>query len=307
MAGVMTTGDFPKFLAPGINKIYGAAYREYPVEYLDFFDFNTSERAFEEDVGYVGLGLAPVKAQGTATVYDSMTQGFIKRYTMVGYSLGFIITYEAYSDSQYSITQQMMRKPKALAFSMRQTKETVHANIFNRGFNDSYTGADGKELFATDHPNAGGAGGTFQNTPTNASDLNEASLEDACIAIGDFTNDRGMKISIKPIMLGIPTALKFEALRILKSEGQNDTANNATNALRVSGIIPKIAENHYFTDSDAWFVRTNCPDGIKTFEREKDGFGSDNDFDTKNAKFAAYGRYACGWTDPRGAYGSPGV
>ena len=301
---VMQTGHFSKLLWHGINTVYGAAYKEHVPEYTEIFSFNRSDKAYEEDVGTTGFGLAPVKAEGSGISYDSQEQGYTHRYTNVTYGLGFIITRELYEDKQYALP--MINRASALAFSMRQTKETVGANVLNRAFSDSYTGPDGVELCSTLHPNI--SGGTWANELSTGADLSEASLEQACIDIGKFTNDRGLKINVMPMSLIIPVDLEFEAYRILKSILQNDTANNAINAIRALNKFPEgIKVNHYLTDTDAWFIKTNCPNGLKYFERRADDFQNDSDFDTENAKFKATARYAFGWTDERGIFGSPGA
>jgi hypothetical protein len=202
-----------------------------------------------------------------------------------------------------------LRRASALAFSIRQTKEMVGANVLNRAFNSSYTmgaNSDGKELCAADHPNK--SGGTWRNELGTAADLSEAALEQACIDIGAFKTDRGLTIAIMPQKLIIPPALEFEAFRILESIGQSGTANNDINALRASKKFPQgVKVNHYLTDTDAWFIGTNCPDGLKYMERRADAFGTENDFDTENAKFKATFRGSFGWSDARGIFGSPGA
>lgn len=301
----ITTGQIAKLLWPGLNAIWGADYDEHPVEYTDLVDTFDSDRAYEEDQEMTGFGLAPVKPQGSGVSYDTAQQGYTTRYTHTAYALGFIITQEAQDDNLYE--KIGMERTSSLAFSMRQTKENVVANMYNRAFNSSYTGGDGKELLATDHPTLGG---TFQNELTTAADLSEASLEDMTILIGQATNARGMKIAIKPRSLIIPIQLQFEAMRILQSTGQSGTANNDINALKAMGAFPDgVKVNHYLTDADAWFVRTNIPGrkGLKLFQRKAPSFAQDGDFDTGNIKYKAYERYSFGWTDPRALYGSPGA
>lgn len=300
---VINTSSFAKALWPGINAWYGKAYSEFPVEYTKLFDKFTSRRNFEEDVGVSSFGLAVVKPEGAPITYDSERQAFISRYTHTVFGLGFIITREMYEDDLYDVVGQ--RKAQGLAFSMRQTKEVNAANIYNRAFNSSYTGGDGKELLATDHPNF--AGGTWANELSTAADLSEAALEQACIDIAGFTNDRGLKIAVRPKTLIIPKELMFEASRILKTDGRVGTDLNDINALKTMGMIPEIVVNHYLTDTDAWFIRTDVPNGMKYFERRADEFGMDEDFDTENAKYKATARYSFGWTDPRGLFGSPGA
>jgi hypothetical protein len=300
---VINTSNFAKALWPGINSWYGKAYNEFSPEWDKLFDKYTSRKAFEEDVGTSGFGLAVVKGEGAPITYDSERQAFITRYSHVVYALGFIITREIFDDDQYDIVGQ--RKAQGLAFSMRQTKEIVAANVYNRAFNSSYTGGDGKELLATDHPNF--AGGTWANELTTAADLSEASLEQASIDIGGFTNDRGLAIKVLPKTLVIPRQLAFEAKLILGTDGRVGTANNDLNALKAMGIVPEVIVNHYLTDTDAWFIRTDAKDGLKYFERRGDEFGMDQDFDTENAKYKATARYSFGWTDPRALFGSPGA
>ena len=302
--GVINAAAFAKALQPGINKWYGEAYAEWPEEYIKLFDKETSRKAFEEEVGVMGFGLAREKTEGAALNYDEARQGFLQRYTHICYALGFIVTQEAIEDNQYDLTVLGKRDAKALAFSMRQTKEIVAANVYNRAFNSSYTFGDAKELCATDHPLVGG--GTFANELATAADLSEASLEQACIDIAGFVNERGLKVAIQPKTLIIPKELVFEAQRILKSTLQSNGANNDINALRSLGMLQDVVANHYLTDTDAWFIRTNCPDGMKYFSRVENEFGIDNDFDTYNAKFKARFRCSFGCTDPRSLYGSPG-
>lgn len=300
---VITTGNFPKALWPGINKWWGTFYNEHTEEFPMLFDKETSDKAYEEDVLTPGFGLAPVKAQGASVTYDSEQQGFVSRYTHVAYALGFIVTREEMKDNLYAEVGK--RRTRKLAFSMRQTKENVAANVYNRAFNSSFTGGDGKELLATDHPTLSG---DQSNELAVAADLSEAALEDLSIQVMNATNDRGLKISLMCTKLIVPPALWFEANRILKSVLQNDTANNAVNALKATNAIRDgIGVNHYLTDTDAWFLRTNAPEGLKCFEREAIDFSEDNDFDTDNAKYKAYERYSFGWTDWRSLYGSPGA
>jgi S-adenosylmethionine/arginine decarboxylase-like enzyme len=303
MSGVITTSSFAKSLWPGVNKWYGKAYNEYPVEWTALFDQNKSSRAWEEDVGTSGLGLAVVKAEGAPVTFDSERQGFTTRYNHVTYALGFVVTREAFDDDLYDIVGQ--KKAQALAFSMRQTKEIIAANVYNRATTSGYTGGDGVVLLSASHVNV--AGGTYSNIIATASDLSEASLEQASIDIQNFTNDRGLRISVVPKCLIIPTNLEFEAMRILKSDGRVGTDNNDMNVIKTLGTIPTVHKNHYLTDTDAWFIRTNVQDGMKYFERRADSFDMDNDWDTENAKFKATARYSFGWTDPRGLYGSMGA
>ena len=219
------------------------------------------------------------------------------------YGLGFIITREIYEDDLYG--KVGAQKAKALARSMRQTKEIIGANIYNRAFTSTYTGGDGKEMIATDHPNV--SGGTFSNELATPADLSEAALEQAVIDIAGFRDDRGLLIAAKPEKLIIPYQLQFEAKRILDTDLRYQTADNDLNAIKEMGLFREVVVNHYLTDSDAWFIKTNVQDGVKYFERRADQFEMDNDFDTENAKFKATARYSFGWSDPRGIYGSAGA
>lgn len=307
---VINSGSFAKALWPGVNAWYGKAYAEYKTEWPKLFDTFKSTKQFEEDVGISSFGLAVVKPEGSPIYYDSERQAFITRYQHVTYALGFVVTREIVDDDQYDVVAP--RKAQGLAFSMRQTKEVVAANIYNRAFNTSYVYGDGATLIAS----AGGggstsrplfAGGTWTNGPSVASDLSEAALEQAVIDIAGFTNDRGLLIAVRPKCLIIPRQLSFEAQRILKSQGRVGTDNNDLNALKDMASIPDIYVNHYLTDTDAWFIRTDAPHGMKHFERRADSFDMDNDFDTENAKYKATARYSFGMTDARGIYGSPGA
>jgi len=308
--GVIATSSFAKALWPGVNTWYGDAYAQYPVEWDKLFEKNTSRKAFEEDVGSSHFGLAVQKAEGASVTYDTSRQGFTSRYNHVVYALGFIITREIYEDDQYDVVGKL--KAQSLAFSMRQTKEIVAANVYNRAFNTSYLGGDGATLIASaggggsaSHPAI--AGGTWTNGVATAVDLSEAALEQAVIDIAGFTNDRGLKIAVRPKTLIIPKELMFEATRILKAEGRTGTDLNDPNALKTMGMVPEVVVNHYLTDTDAWFLRTDVQNGLKYFERRGDEFGMDEDFDTENAKYKATARYSFGWTDPRAIYGSPGA
>lgn len=300
---VITTGNNPKLLWPGLNAVWGRNYTEHPKQYTDLFDIETSDMNYEEEVEMTGFGLAPVKQQGASTVYDSETQQTVNRYTHIAYSLGFIVTREEIDDNLYE--KKGVTRTQALAFSMRQTKETVAANVYNRAFNSTYAGGDGVELLSTAHPSLSG---NQSNELAVAADLSEAALEDLAIQIMNATNNRGLKIAIRPRKLIVPTALAFEATRILKSTLQNDTANNAINALRAMGMFPEGAVvNQYLTDADAFFIRTDVPNGMKMFQRVAAEFAQDGDFDTSNVKYKAYERYSQGWSDWRGLYGSPGA
>jgi len=301
--GIITTGNFAKSIWPGVNGWYGQEYVLHIPEWPEIYEHNTSRKAFEEDVGVTGYGLASIKESGDSVSYDSQEQGFIDRYTHVTYGIGMIITREAVEDDLYDVVAR--KKARGLAFSMRQTKEVVAANPLNRAFNGNYTYGDGKELCSTLHPNV--SGGTWQNESTTAADFSEAAIEQAIIDIGNFKTDRGLVIKILAKKLIIPQSLECEAARVLKSILQSDSSENNVNALRLLGKIPQISVNHYLTSTSAYFILTNCPDGMKYFERRGDEFNMDSDFDTENAKFKATGRYSVGCTDKRSIWGSPGV
>lgn len=304
MSQPINTGNFGKALWPGVNSWYGKAYDEYPEQYTDLFDLHTSSRAFEEDVGVTSFGMLAKKNEGGPIQYDSERQAFITRYAWTEYALGFIITKNMYDDDQYMMVGE--KRAKGLAFSTRQTIETLAANVYNRAFTSSYAGGDGKELLATDHPNF--AGGTWSNEPSTAADISEAALEQACIDIARWTNDRGLKITVIPQSIHIAPEQEFELHRILKTDGRVGTNNNDLNALKSMGKFPKgVKVNHYFTDTDAWFIRTNVTDGLKWWWRRRPDFSQDNDWETENAKYKVVFRAGAGWTDPKALYGSPGA
>lgn len=308
MAGTITTGAHPKALWPGVHDWFGASYAEYPEEYPELFSFDNSSMNYEEDVEQTGFGLANVKNEGASISFDTESQGYTKRYRHVAYALGYICTYEEKMDNLYEKVSK--RRARKLAFSMRQTKEIVGANVYNRAFNASYTGGDGVSLGNSAHPTFGA--GTQSNILSTAADLSEASLESMLIQIAQAKNSRGLTIALRGQKLIIPVNLMFEAERILKSQLRVDTANNDINAVRNMGLLPQgITVNHYLTDTDAWFIRTDCPNGLMFFDRDHGRgaplFDQDNDFDTKNAKAAAYMRFSVGWTDWRDLFATPGA
>ena len=301
--GIITTGSHPKLLWPGIHATFGNAYNEVSLQYPDLFDVSTSDRAYEEDLELTGFGLAPIKPEGQSVVFDSDVQGIVQRYMHVTYGLGFVVSREAIADNQYE--RVATRRAKALAFSMRQTKENVAANVYNRAFSTSHLFGDGKPLISTTHPTLSG---DQSNRMTVDADLSELALESLAIQIMDARNSRGLHIGITPKSLHVPRGLWFEANRILKSVLQNDSADNATNVLREVNVFPGgIKLNHYLTDQDAYFVRTDCPNGMMMFQREALVFAQDNDFNTDNQKARAMERYSVGNTDFRGIYGSQGA
>jgi phage major head subunit gpT-like protein len=299
----ITTGTHPKLLWPGLKKIWGDAYNDKPMMFSEVFDVQTSDKAYEETQELAGFGLAPVKAEGGSISYDTTINGYVTRFTNVTYGLGFIVTEEAVEDNQYKA--QAEKRTKALKRSMRHTKETVFANILNRAFTAAYAGGDGKEMIATDHPTANG---TQSNELTVAADLSETALEDLFIQMMNATDTRGLRIALMPKKLIVAPANAFNAERILKSTLQNDTANNAINAIRSKGLLTEGAISWAFlTDADAWFVKSDITDGLLAFNRRALDFQKDGDFETGNFKHKATERYSGGWDDWRGIWGSPGA
>lgn len=302
--GVINTGSHPKLLWPGIYDTWGQMYNEHPEEYGDLYDVVDSSKAYEELVQITPFGLAPVKSEGAPVSYDSETQGPVSRATHIAYALGYIVTYEELQDNLYE--EVATRRAKGNAFSMRQTIENVATFPWNNAFTTTYqTTADGAAWVSASHLNT--TGGTYSNALTPAADLSEASLEDLTIQIMQTANDRGNLISIMPRSLHISVNEWYNANRILKSVLQPNTANNNINVLKATNAFPEgIKMNHYFTSAHPWFIRTNCPDGLMFFWRNRPMFDQDNDFDTKNAKAASYMRLSVGCTDPRGIFGSNG-
>lgn len=304
MAGVINTGTHPKLLWPGVKAIWGQVYDAHPVEYRDLYEVDDSEKAYEQDVQVTGFGLAPVKGQGAAIQYDSEEQGWVTTYTHVAYALGYQVTHEEIEDNLYK--EVSMRRAKANAFSINQTVENVAAFLYNNAFSTAYYSTpDGQPIISAAHVNV--TGGTYSNALSTAADLSEAALEDMCIQIMQATQDRGLLISLMPTSLHVAPQEWFNAHRILKSTLQSDTASNNINVLKAVNAFPGgVKLNRYFTQPSAWFVRTNCPNGMKFYWRSMPQFDQDNDFDTKNAKAATYMRFSSGVTDPRGIYGSNG-
>ncbi len=305
MAGLITTGNLPRLIQEGLRSVFGRAYDEHAPEWDKIFMSYDSRKNFEVDAQLEGLGLAPQKPEGDEVAFDSFRQGFTPKYPNLTFAKGFIVSKEAMQDELYG---QLAARSRALAFSMTQTKEVVGANVLNRGFNSAFTmiDGDGEPLFSTSHPN-GPSGGTYSNKLAVDADLSETSLEDLLIQIGEATDPRDLQIALQAIRLIVPQALVFEAQRILGSVLQNDTGNNATNAVRdMNSVREGMAVNHYLTDRDAWFLTTNSPDGMKYFTRQSVEFGEDNAFTSGNMRMKADERYSFGWTDPRGIYGTSG-
>jgi hypothetical protein len=299
---VITSGNHPKLLWPGLNAIFGK-YKDLPYQHTQVFDATESTKSYEEDVELTGFGLAPVKSEGASISYDSHSQGPTTRYTNVTYGLGFVETIEAVEDNQYKDRAQ--KRTAMLARSMRVTKETVVANVINRAFSNTYVGGDGVELISTAHPTVNG---TQSNELSVAADLSEASLEDMFIQIMNAVDSRGLRIRLMPKKLIVPPNMAFEAERIVKSNLQNDTALNAINAIKSTGMLPGgVMVWHYLSDTDAWFITTDAENGLKLFNRRALSFAKDSDFDTDNFKHKATERYVAGWSDWRGIYGSEGA
>jgi hypothetical protein len=308
---VVTSGSWQKSLWPGIDSWFNEAYDEHEEEFSQIFSRRNSGKQFEQAVGMSLLGLAPVKDEGDPIQYDDTQQTYINQYDHAVRALGTIITLEAYRDNQYNL-DALSERPRALAFSMRQTQEHDGANILNRAFNSSYTmgtNSDGVELCDSAHPN-GPYGATASNIGT-AADLAETTLEDQLVSIMQATDPRGLKIGVMPQCLVIPPALNFVAARILESALQNDTANNAVNVLRAHNSLPDgYKVNHYLTDTDAWFVTTSISKqgkGLVCYDAWPLEFGMDNEFDTFNMKVKAFLRYSFGWDDWRGIWGNAGA
>lgn len=302
--GVINTSSHPRLLWPGIHALWGQVYDEYQPEYTDLYDQLDSDKAYEIDVQITGFGLAPVKAQGAPIQYDSEVQGPTTTYVPLAYALGYMVTHEEMKDNLYEEVSR--RRVRANAFSMRQTIENVAAFLYNNAFTTTYyTTADGVALASTGHINT--TGGTYSNVLSPAADLAESSLEDMAVQMMGAQTDRGLTIPVMPKSLHIARQEWFNANRILQSVLQSDTASNNINVLKATNAFPGgIKVNHYFTSAHAWFVRTNIPNGMQMFWREKPSFDQDNDFDTKNKKAASYMRFSLGNTDPRGIYASNG-
>lgn len=303
MAGIITTGAHPKALWPGVHSWFGLKYKEKPLQCDAVFDTQSSSKKYEEVVESTSFGLAPVKSEGGSISYDTHSQGPTTRYTNVVYGLGYIVTREEMEDNQY--LELSKSRARSLAFSMRTTKETVASNVFNRAFNSSFAGGDGKEMIATDHPTLDGL---QSNELSPAADLSEAALEAMLIQISNARNSRGLRINIKGEKLIIPVEYQFEAHRILNSVLRVGTANNDVNAMRSMGMLPGgVVTWNYLTDTDAFFIKTDAPEGLKHFQRRKMEFRKDNDFDTENAKAKATERYSFGHDEWRSIYGSEGA
>ena len=293
-----------KELLPGLNALFGLEYAKYGEEHKEIFETETSERSFEEETKLSGFSAAPVKNEGSAIAYDNAQEAWTARYQHETIALGFSITEEAIEDNLYDSLSA--RYTKALARSMAYTKQIKAANVLNNGFNSSYTGGDGVELFSTVHPLV--SGGVNSNEPATPADLNETSLEAAVIQIAQWTDERGLLIAAKPRKLIVPTALMFVATRLLETELRTGTADNDISALKNNGSIPGgYSVNHFLTDTNAWFLTTDVPNGLKHFVRTPLQQSMDGDLDTGNVRYKSRERYSFGWSDPLGIFGSPGA
>lgn len=295
-----------KELEPGLNALFGMEYDRYENEHAEIFATESSDRAFEEEVMLTGFGAAPTKTEGAGVAYDSAQESFTARYSHETVAMAFALTEEAIEDNLYD--RLASRYTKALARSMAHTKQVKAASILNNAFNTGgqYNGGDGVSLCNSAHPTA--MGPSFANTPSVAADLNETSLEQGIIDIAAFTDERGLKVAVQARKLVIPKELQFTAERLMKSTLRTATADNDINAVRSMGMVPEgYAVNHFLTDTDAWFLMTDAPNGLKMFNRSAIKTAFEGDFDTGNVRYKARERYSFGWSDPRGIYGSSGA
>ena len=292
-----------KELLPGLNALFGLEYKTYGEQHKEIYETENSDRSFEEETKLSGFSAAPVKNEGQALAYDNAQEAWTARYNHETIAMGFSITEEAVEDNLYD--SLATRYTKALARAMAYTKQIKAAAILNQGFNSAVTYGDGKSLFATDHPLV--SGGVNSNRPATAADLNETSLEAAVIQIAAWTDERGLLIAAKPRKLIVPPALQFVATRLLETSLRVGTTDNDVNALKTNGSIPEgYTINNFLTDSNAWFLKTDVPNGMKHFVRVPMSTGMDQDFDTGNSRYKARERYSFGVSDPLGIFGSPG-
>ena len=293
-----------KELEPGLNALFGLEYNRYDNEHAEIFTSESSDRAFEEEVMLTGFAGAAIKQEGAGVQFDQASEAYTSRYTHNTIALAFAITEEAIEDNLYD--RLASRYTRALARSMSQTKQTIAANVLNNGFDSNYTGGDGVQLLASTHPLANGS--TFSNILATAADLNETSLEQSLIDIAGFVDERGLKIALQGRKLIIPKELQFTAERVLRSPLRTSTSDNDINAMLNMGMIPEgYRINHFLTDTDAFFIITDAPNGLKEFVRSPIKTAIEGDFDTGNVRFKARERYSFGWSDPRGIFGTPGA
>jgi len=299
----ISRGQLVKELEPGLNALFGLEYKRYENQHAEIFDTENSDRAFEEEVMLSGFANAQTKPEGSAVTFDNAQETFTSRYTHETIALAFSITEEAIEDNLYD--RLASRYTKALARSMANTKQVKAANVLNNAFDSNFAGGDGKELLATDHPTIAG---TFSNELAVSADLNETSLEQSLIDIAAFTDERGLKIAARGVKMIIPSALQFTAERLMKSAGRTGTADNDINAVASMGMVPQgYVVNNFLSDDDAFFIKTDVPNGMKMFVRAPIKTAMEGDFDTGNVRYKARERYSFGFSDPRGMFGSPGV
>ena len=292
-----------KELEPGLNALFGLEYKRYENQHAEIYDVENSDRAFEEEVMLSGFGNAQVKAEGSGVSFDDAQETFTSRYNHETIALAFAITEEAIEDNLYD--RLASRYTKALARSMANTKQVKAAAVLNNAFNAAFAGGDGKELCATDHPTVAGS---FSNELGTSADLNETSLEQSLIDIAKMTDERGLKIAARGVKMIIPSELQFTAERLMKSAGRTGTADNDINAIGSMGMVPQAyVVNNYLTDTDAFFIKTDVPNGMKMFVRAPLKTAMEGDFDTGNVRYKARERYSFGFSDPRGIFGSPGA
>jgi hypothetical protein len=293
-----------KELLPGLNALFGNEYKKYTEEHKEIFEHDTSNRSFEEETKLSGFGAAPIKNEGSAISYDNAQEAWTARYDHETIAMGFSLTEEAIEDNLYGSLST--RYTKALARAVAYTKQVKGAAILNNAFDSNFTYGDGVELCSELHPTV--AGGVNSNEPATAADLNETSLEAAVIQIAGWTDERGLLIAAKPKKLVIPSNLQFTATRLLQTEARVGTSDNDLNAIKTNGSVPEgYCINHYLTDTNAWFLLTDCPNGLKYFTRTALSNSMDTDFDTGNSRYKARERYSFGVSDPLGIYGSPGA
>ena len=298
----ISRAQLAKELEPGLNALFGMEYDRYDNEHAEIYDTETSDRAFEEEVMLVGFGNAQTKSEGQSVQFDNATEHYTSRYTHETVTLAFALTEEAMEDNLYD--RLGARYTKALARSMAHTKQVKSAATLNNAFDSSFTGGDGKELCATDHPLQNG--GTFANELSTAADLNETSLENSLIDISTLTDYRGMIIALRGMKLIVPPQLQFVADRLLESTLRPGSADNDVNAIKSMGMLPEgYTINHFLTDTDAFFIKTDAPNGFKHFERLPLATSMEADFDTGNMRYKARERYSFGFSDPRCVFGSP--
>ena len=299
----ISRGQLVKELEPGLNALFGLEYKRYENQHAEIFDTENSDRAFEEEVMLSGFANAQVKPEGSGVTFDNAQETFTARYSHETIALAFAITEEAIEDNLYD--RLASRYTKALARSMANTKQVRAANVLNNAFNANFAGGDGVELCSAAHPTLSG---TFRNELATSADLNETSLEQSLIDIAAFTDERGLKIAARGMKLVIPSALQFTADRLMESQGRVGTADNDINAIKNMGMVPQgYTVNHYLTNANKWFIKTDVPNGLKHFSRSPIKTTMEGDFDTGNVRYKARERYVFGFSDPRGLFGSDAV